>query len=654
MSVQFARWSFNYLPAAPDYLEKAAGMLAPYGPDGEGRYSGPGVDIIYRAFHTTREARRERQPHPLPSGGVLTWDGRLDNREELIGQLSGQVTLESPDVAIAAAAYEQWGTNSFAKLIGDWALSIWEPRERTLILAKDFLGAHHLYYTADQEQVTWSTILDPLVLLANKSFELAEEYIAGWLGFFPAAHLTPYVGIHAVPPSTFVRLCPGKQTVTKYWDFDPRKQIRYATDGEYEEHFRTVFRESVRRRLRSDAPVLAELSGGMDSSSIVCMADQIIARGEAETPRLDTVSYYDDSDPNWNDRSYFTKVEEQRGRIGCHIDVGSKGSFHFRFANGLFAASPGGSAGDAIAKELAACLAAQGNRVVLSGVGGDEVFGGVPRGIPEFSDLFARGRFRTLAHQLRLWALDKRTPCFHLLSETLRSFLPPGLTGVPKHMRPAPWLQNSFVKRHRAALAGYPRRISLFGPLPSFQESMSTLDGLRRQLECTALLSGLSYENRYPSLDRDVLEFVHCIPREQLVRPGERRSLMRRALTGIVPSAVLSRRRKAFVRRSAMIAISADWIEIEELMQRTASVWPEIFEIRGFRECMQNVRQCQEVPVAILLRTVYLAAWLRNAPPSKLPTANNTRERQYWLVLERRRKRFNPTGLNITDKEEIT
>ena len=66
----------------------------------------------------------------------------------------------------------------------------------------------------------------------------------------------------------------------------------------------------------------------MDSSSIVCMADTIIARGAAETPRLDTISYYDDSEPNWNERPYFTKVEEKRGRTGCHIDVGKQEPFN--------------------------------------------------------------------------------------------------------------------------------------------------------------------------------------------------------------------------------------------------------------------------------------------------------------------------------------
>lgn len=509
MSVQFGRWSFGGQPAAPGYLDKAAELLAPYGPDGGGRYAGAGVDIIYRGFHTTRESRREQQPHQLPSGAVLTWDGRLDNREELVRQLGPKVTLESPDVEIAGAAYAQWGTKSFAKLIGDWALSVWNPRDHELILAKDFLGARHLYYAADQEQVTWSTILDPLVLLAGKTFELEEEYIAGWLAFFPAAHLTPYVGIDAVPPSTFVRLRPGRETATKYWDFDPHKQIRYASDSEYEEHFRSVFGESVRRRLRADAPVLAELSGGMDSSSIVCMADRIIAQGIAETPRLDTVSYYDDSEPNWNERPYFTQIEEQRGRVGCHIDVRSRDTLHFRFANSSSAASPGAGAHDTTVEELLTCMTAQGNRIVLSGVGGDEVFGGVPTAIPELSNLLSRGRFRTLVQQLKLWALNKRSPWFHLLFDALRVFLPPSLAGAPTHMRPAPWLQSSFVKRHRTALTGYPHRISFFAFLPSFQENLSTLEGLRRQLQCAALFPGLPYENRYPCLDRDLLEFVY-------------------------------------------------------------------------------------------------------------------------------------------------
>jgi len=262
-------------------------------------YSDASASIFYRAFHTTQQSRQERQPCCLESGAILTWDGRLDNRADFIGLMRDRLSRDSEDVAIVAAAYERWGTDCFARLLGDWALAVWNPADRSLILAKDPIGTRHLYYAPEPDRVTWSSVLEPLVLLAGKTLALDEDYIAGWLGMFPPTHLTPYARISSVLPACFVRLGPAGKIITKFWEFDPKKRIRYPSDAEYEEHFRIVLRESVRRRLRSDAPVLAELSGGMDSSSIVCVADALIAEGAAETPRLDTVSYYDDSEPHW-------------------------------------------------------------------------------------------------------------------------------------------------------------------------------------------------------------------------------------------------------------------------------------------------------------------------------------------------------------------
>ena len=140
MSVQFGRWNFEGQPPAPDYIEKVNAALAPYGPDSNESYSKGGVRILYRAFHTTKESRREEQPCISPSGAVITCDGRLDNRSDLISELRDSLTNGSTDVAIVAAAYEKWGANSFAKLIGDWALSIWNPRDRSVLLAKDPIG----------------------------------------------------------------------------------------------------------------------------------------------------------------------------------------------------------------------------------------------------------------------------------------------------------------------------------------------------------------------------------------------------------------------------------------------------------------------------------------------------------------------------------
>ena len=257
-------------------------------------------------------------------------------------------------------------------------------------------------------------------------------------------------------------------------------------------------------------------------------------------------------------------------------------------------------------------MASQGNRVVLSGIGGDEVMGGVPTPAPELENLLARAQFGLLAHQLKVWALEKRKPWFHLFWEAARGFFPPALVGVPKYMRPAPWLQPRFVKRHWAALTGYPSRTKLFGPLPSFQENVSTLDALRRQLACKALPFEPPFEKRYPYLDRGLLEFMFAIPREQLVRPTQRRSLMRRALVGIVPDEILNRRTKAFVSRSPMVAISNDWAHFAEMTQNMLSSSLGIMDPERISEALLKVRQGQEVPILTLKRTLFLEGWLKD------------------------------------------
>ena len=628
MSVQFGRWNFDGKPVDRDYLEKVKPLLAPYGPDEAGSYSKGNMSILYYAFQTTKESRRETQPYVTASGAILIWDGRLDNRADLIQQLRDVLTISSTDVEIVAAAYECWRSDCFGMLIGDWALSIWEPHTRSLVLAKDPIGTRHLYYSVDDSQVTWSTVLDPLVLFAGKTLALCEEYIAGWFSFFPAAHLTPYVGIHSVPPSSSLAIRAGKYTISKYWDFDPGKRIRYRTDAEYEEHFRAVFAESVRRRLRSDSPILAELSGGMDSSSIVCMADTIIARGSAETPRLDTVSYYDDSEPNWNERPYFTKVEERRGRTGTHIDVSKQQSIDFELCTDRFIATPGSGAGRAnkANRQFAACMLSQGNRVVLSGIGGDEITGGVPTPAPELEDLLARGHFGTLVHQLKVWALNKRKPWFHLLFEAARAFFPPALVGVPKRMRPAAWLNPAFVGRNRAALQGYKTRFKLFGHLPTFQDNVSTLETLQRQLGCEALPAEPTYEKRYAYLDRGLLEFLYAVPRVQLVRPGQRRSLMRRALVGIVPDELLNRKRKAFVARGPMVGIGAQSTDLIELTQHMLASELGIVDSACFTSALHKAREGQELALVTLLRTLTTEYWLRSLQASSVLSMTSGRK----------------------------
>jgi len=634
MSVQFGRWNFEDEPPAPDYIEKVSAVLAPYGPDSNESYSKGGIRILYRAFYTTKESHRENQPCISPSGAVITWDGRLDNRADLISELRASATVNSTDVAIVAAAYEKWGVNCLGKLIGDWSLSIWNPRARAVLLAKDPIGTKHLYYSFDDKQLSWSTILDPLVLFAGRTFEICEEYIAGWFAtYFPAVHLTPYVGIYAVPPSSSVLLRPGKHILGKYWDFDPGKRIRYRTDAEYEEHFRSTFATAVQRRLRSDRPVLAELSGGMDSSSIVCMADLVVARGAAECPRLDTITWYDESKPNWGELPHFTKVEEKRGRTGHHIDAAalkedhSQMPFGSEFATDRLAATPiPNSRTSEFLKQNAAYIKSQGYRITLSGIGGEVTGDGVPTPTPEFQNLLARAHFFTLHSQLNAWAAKMRKNRLPLLWDAVRGFV---TQDTPEYVNPAaPWFHPDFTRRNRAAFRGYSSRIKLLGPLPSFQNHIDNLSATRRFVASCALHSELLRDVRYPYYDRDLLEFMYAIPREQIVRVGQRRSLMKRALVGVVPDEILNRKKTEAVPQESPKGSRKEPPHLPEIGQHITSGTIGIVDPDRFAEALQKARCNEDVPVHSLNRTLSLESWLRHLTIQGVLTNSTPPEKQ--------------------------
>lgn len=642
MSIQFGRWNFDGQPPAQDYIDKISATLAPYGPDSNEAYSKAGVTILYRAFHTTKESCRETQPHISRSGAVITWDGRLDNRNDLISELRDSLTTAATDVAIVAASYEKWGVKCLGKLIGDWALSLWNPREHSVLLAKDPIGTRHLCYSFDHKQLTWSTILDPLVLSAGRTFKICEEYIAGWFSYFPAAHLTPYLGIQSVAPSSYVLLRPGKHTICKYWDFDPNKKIRYRADAEYEEHFRNVFTQAVQRRLRSDRPVLAELSGGLDSASIVCIADTLIARGASETSQLDTISWFDDSydqiEPDSNELHWITKVEEKRGRGGCHIDLhalhrdaNSQHSLTPEVDKERFAATPRANlklCGHF--EQYAAHMQSHGLRVTLSGIGGDEVTSGeLPTPTPELQNLLARGRFVKLGRQLNAWAIKMRKPRLPLLREAARGFFACVLTGLSIDIRPAFWLHPAFVRRNYAALCAYPARVKLFGCLPSFQQNLVILNVLRRLLASWSLQPQMLREVRLPYLDRDFLEYLYAIPREQIVGVGKRRFLMRRALVGIVPDELLNRRRKAFVPQEPKTARSTDWPRFIQTDQDMISDSIGITDQKRFEDVLYRARSNDDVPNGALRDTLMLESWLSHLAIHKVLTTSRHTEQCY-------------------------
>jgi asparagine synthase (glutamine-hydrolysing) len=539
----------------------------------------------------------------------IFWEGRLDNRRELESRAFA-VPGSGTDTDLLRKIFEREGVDAFPQIIGDWAICCVCEARRDLVLARDFVGARSLFYRIQKNSVMWSNVLEALLVGSDHLPELSEEYLAGWLSFFPEAHRTPYRDILSVPPASFVRITPGNVTVHKYWNLESAKPVRYRTDRQYEEHFVSVFREAVRRRIADSGPILAELSGGMDSTSIVCMADSIV-QTNAGYPRIDTVTYFDSEESNWDELPYALKVEEKRGRAGHHIEIGPAQGVTRDRALSYFRAVPISTYDRSSSADAFDRIVFEGNyRVLLSGLGGDEVLGGVPTPIPELADLLARFRGGRFVRQSFRWALAKKKPLLHLWRDSVMSFAPCFSRNVSSTKQDWSWLQSDFRERNQSYLGFQSTAFRFFGPLPSLQANAVALEILGRQVSCAIASTPRSHEWRYPFLDRDLVSFCSSIPREQMARPGQRRSLMRRALAGLVPPEILDRKRKAYVSRGAVKILAAEWSRLNEQGSWRGEENGLVIS-SALARAVEKAMQGEDTSTLPLLRIMALEQWLR-------------------------------------------
>jgi asparagine synthase (glutamine-hydrolysing) len=620
MSVQAGIWNFDGRPIDRKLLADISNSLKHQGPDGEFCHVDGSIALLYRPFHTTAESRREDQPYFSQRGFILTWDGRLDNRDELIPDLHSELQADPSDVSIVAAAFDRWEKDCFRRIIGDWAMSVWKPQQREVLLAVDYMAIRHIFYYLNQGRIWWATDLAPLVLLSGNKFHIDDEYVAGYFAHDPDAHLTPYREIRQVPAGQWVRVRDRKASIERYWRFSAKSRIRYKTDAEYEEHFRHVLRQSVRRRLRSDLPILAELSGGLDSSSIVCIADDVLAKEGAPAPRLDTLSYYDKTEPHGDDWIYFQKVEQQRGRAGHHIDVSKIGSTPVSLERTEFSPLPGYfGVGPQLEAERAAIVRGGHYRVTLGGTGGDEFLGGVPNPAAHLADSLVQLRLVRLAKELTAWSLVKRRPWIHLLGQAVADTLPPFLAQyLLDQAQVEPWIDERFAKRTELAihLLDVDEHFGLWLPTRRSYIGGVLLMGNKLAKWKSPVLA--FEESRHPFLDENLIEFILSIPASQLLRPGERRSLMRHALIGIVPREILCRQTKQIGARAPLLILQKNWEELQSRLNPSLSSSLGYVNQTRFSHALQNARTGQQVCIARLFKGIALELWLQRLSSLRL------------------------------------
>jgi asparagine synthase (glutamine-hydrolysing) len=342
----------------------------------------------------------------------------------------------------------------------------------------------------------------------------------------------------------------------------------------------------------------------------VCAADRLVA--QENVPPVETVSFFDDSEPNWNERPFFSAVEAQRDHIGFHLNVASDGQLLPARDGSLPVTPVYGARPSEVQMDFSEFLSRGHFHILLSGIGGDEFTGGVPTGIPELADLVRSGQIRTFLRRAFLWSLPSRKPLLHTVTKTVRSLLPTLWVSRSNTPWPMPWVKPSFLTRNRRFLGTQGTGYRWLGPAPTFQENLRALDGLRRQIACAELPPSASCEKRYPFLDRDLLEFLFNIPRNQLVRPDERRSLLRRALRGIVPDVVLGRRRKAFVVASQLKEIATDWTRVSQLVETMSLESWGVIDSGTLADTLDEARRGSEVPLLAITRVLRLEWWLQD------------------------------------------
>ena len=200
------------------------------------------------------------------------------NRRELCDGLDVADVERLSDAHLVLAAYARWDIKAVTRLLGDFAFALWDPRTRHLHLVRDALGMRGLSFTEGPDFIAFATEPRQLLRLDGVDRRPNVGFFAEWVaGRMSHPSQTIFANIERVQPAHILTFTPEGRRTSRYWDIDPQREIRYGADREYVEHFRHLFRDAVRARLRGLEQVGVFLSGGLDSSSLVAMTARMNA-----------------------------------------------------------------------------------------------------------------------------------------------------------------------------------------------------------------------------------------------------------------------------------------------------------------------------------------------------------------------------------------
>jgi asparagine synthase (glutamine-hydrolysing) len=610
-------WFPDGRPIQKPLLDLIRYRLDSQGPDGGSAWEEPGVAMVHRGFHTGMLDRFEHQPS-VCSDCAITWSGRLDNRSELIRQLDAEhIDDQTPDVAIVMASWLRWREECFLRFVGDWTIALYDRPAKSLYLVRDYVGARPLLYYKSASVCLWSSeigaVADLVMNVTGNKPPLNEDFLASFLAFHPEKHITPFDWIHSVPPGHFVILRHSSAAIRRYWRIDESRVIRYAKDADYEEHFRALFRDAVRCRLRTDHLVFSQLSGGLDSSAIVCMADEILRTEKTAATDLRTISFLFDRAGETDEREFSALIKQKTRRLG-HDLFEDLHPARFPDPEEIPCAYPSVAALlSGIEEAQWAVMNRDGGRVLLSGEAGDEMLGNIEVPDSMLADLIWDGSLTGLHSALGRWSSALAVPYYRLLwraASFTAKHRSGRITGAGAEL--GPWLHPRYVElmNLRVRAKGLPDPFAL--SRPSARDRSESFETATANISQCWSRPGRPVDRTYPFLHRPLIEFLQAIPPSQILRPGERRSLMRRSIRHLLPDRIRNRKTKRNWDGVYCRALIRDWERIRRFFEKQMFIADRGYVVKSrFLASIQSARHGAERVTYPLWKAIYLELWLR-------------------------------------------
>ena len=551
---------FDGAPVEAGWIETLTQAMAPCGPDEQTHWHGGAVALGHCMLRTTPESLVERQPLASDDGTVvLVWDGRLDNREQLQQDLAAtaRTPRDASDAELVLQSYLAWGEQCPTRLLGDFALAVWDARAGRLFCARDHMGARPFFFTRAGPFLAFASEDEALGELPGVSHALDENRIAyllvpTFMGFnYTHSWLKDVRAIGAAQSLTVSR--DGHESLSTYWQLQPGPEARYASDEECQRAFLEVFGEAVRCRTRATGDIAVMQSGGLDSASIAVTARRLLA--DTAGQQLHSYSAISDQTETCIESRCILALTQDLGVNAHHLSVPSfTGMLGVEdlLETGWSKPHP---VDNSLLLPAMMCRAAarSGHRVLLTGVCGDLT---THASYPYITALLKARRWRLAWHECRLasrnhTALQGQAPLLIFLRSFYRGLALARLKRVVRHLRSRAhqWLPTgSLISPALAERAGvaqwHAERALRAGPfLTDVQRAhiliMKPPHGIASSLGGYNRVAGkCGVELRDPWADRRVVEFWLRLPLKYKFRDGWTKYLVRAALQGALPAEV--------------------------------------------------------------------------------------------------------------------